>query len=547
MKKAIPFIFGMIILWSCTVAAFSNEHTDPLDIHDESVAIKETGEWTIGEYVDDFGDGTGEKYIKSISKGTFSNTATNGSDLRVITFFDLETEVFSFRLLEYNESKATYFDNDRLRILFKFGDEIEEYSLYGTPLNGDLRLRKAKEENVLFNNLDNGNDARCVIYIASSKYSFTISSDGFSDALDVILGDKYKEAERLLSEKEYDQAIEAFENLNGYSDSAQKILEAKYKKAEQFLSEKKYDKAIVVFEDLDGYGDSTQKINETKYKKAESLFNDEKYSKAQELFASLDDYSDSVQMVERCKELITDKENKKKYKQAERDMESGDYDAAIEIFSVLGEYSDSKDRVQECLNKKYQKAVSKYENGEFQEAQDIFISLGEYLDAQSKAQNIQPILDQKYSEDLASAYLAAETDLSMAGEYLTMIPQSYEPAKNLHQIYARYIPYSGNFKLMQSGYNSEESFMSTFVVTNDGNVMWCAKKTDSEFHINGIEKMGIEELKEVNDMEVNIQFENERGKNIETHVRFGNDIIQIETTNTLKTDNSFLSYIGYKE
>ena len=119
----------------------------------------------------------------------------------------------------------------------------------------------------LYNNLADGNDARCVIYIDSSKYSFTIPADGFSDAIRILYEDKYKEAEQLLSDIKYDEAIEAFENLNSYSDSADKILEAEYEKAG-------------------------------------SLIDEGKYEEAQELFTSLEDYAYSAKMVEKCKELI---------------------------------------------------------------------------------------------------------------------------------------------------------------------------------------------------------------------------------------------------
>ena len=302
------FVVCVTLFFGLSMTAICDENTD-------SVVIEETGAWTVDEYVDDFGDGIGIKYAKSIAEGTFSNSATNGSDLTVITFFDPEIEEFSFRLLEYNNSKANYYDGDLLRILFKFDDEIEEHLLQGSSISGDLCLSVYKEYEEaqdltdslsndpdpekayskaglelallavslahspekssgyyqLYNNLADGNDARCVIYIDSSKYSFTIPADGFSEAISVLYEDKYKEAEQLLSEKKYDEAIEAFENLNGYSDSADKILEAEYEKAG-------------------------------------SLIDEGKYEEAQELFTSLEDYADSAKMVEKCKELIKEEE-----------------------------------------------------------------------------------------------------------------------------------------------------------------------------------------------------------------------------------------------
>jgi len=49
--------------------------------------INDIGEWGIGDYVDDFGDKTGEHYIYQVVYGTFSNSATAGSTLKVTLTF----------------------------------------------------------------------------------------------------------------------------------------------------------------------------------------------------------------------------------------------------------------------------------------------------------------------------------------------------------------------------------------------------------------------------------------------------------------------------
>ena len=56
--------------------------------------------------------------------------------------------------------------------------------MFGTAPNGDLYLGALNDEdgNWFVDTLCGGNDIKCVIYIGSSKYNFTISSNGFSDA-----------------------------------------------------------------------------------------------------------------------------------------------------------------------------------------------------------------------------------------------------------------------------------------------------------------------------------------------------------------------------
>ena len=470
-RKTISFMAGIVMSLGISPIVFCDEGVNEIVDNSDSIVIEEVGDWIVDEYVDDFGDGIGVKYMKSIAEGTFSNTATDGSELSIITFFDPESEEFSFRLLEYNKSKATYYDNDLLRILFKFDDEIEEHYLQGTSPNGDLCLSYSKELNKaqevsdafsadpetasskmsldtlltildiisspehsgyyrLYENLLAGNDARCVIYIDSSKYSFTISADGFSNALDVIYTEKYNEADQLLSKKEYDQAIEAFENLNGYSDTEERILEAKYKKAEalldngefeeakklfssiemysnsaemvaeceekikeqqyddaiEYLEKGEYDDAIKAFTELNKYKDSVEKIKEAKYQKAKDKMDIKEYAEAKKLFEALGDYLDSSDKVTECESFITEAKNEEKYNKAEQAFKSKDYDKAISIFSELGEYKNSKDRIQECLDKKYKNAVETFNQGKYEEAHDLFISLGDYLDAESKAE-----------------------------------------------------------------------------------------------------------------------------------------------------------------
>lgn len=49
--------------------------------------IDDIGKWGIGNYVDDFGDPTGDQFVYQVINGTFSNTATAGSILRVTLNF----------------------------------------------------------------------------------------------------------------------------------------------------------------------------------------------------------------------------------------------------------------------------------------------------------------------------------------------------------------------------------------------------------------------------------------------------------------------------
>ena len=53
------------------------------------VMAKDNSIWTLEQSVDDFGDKSGNPVIQSEITGTFSNTATSESDLKVIAYIIL--------------------------------------------------------------------------------------------------------------------------------------------------------------------------------------------------------------------------------------------------------------------------------------------------------------------------------------------------------------------------------------------------------------------------------------------------------------------------
>ena len=77
------------------------------------------GDWYENEYVDDFGDSTGKIFCASICQGTFENTATSEEDLAVVVFYEPRKESLTFRLLEYENKKATYLDSDEIAFKYK--------------------------------------------------------------------------------------------------------------------------------------------------------------------------------------------------------------------------------------------------------------------------------------------------------------------------------------------------------------------------------------------------------------------------------------------
>lgn len=201
MKKVISLILALVMCLSLCACDRKNDTPETTlaptaEATEETQAVENIPNWVLDNVVDDFGDATGEQVIKGVFTGTFSNTATSNSDLTVLVFYDFDDDVFYFRLLEYTDRKATYLSGDTITFKTKLvngsSNDITEYTLKGNGPNGDLILTNSSKGNKTYNTsltlrtgLYYGGDLKCVIEIGSSKYSFTIYSDGFGEMFDL--------------------------------------------------------------------------------------------------------------------------------------------------------------------------------------------------------------------------------------------------------------------------------------------------------------------------------------------------------------------------
>ena len=143
-----------------------------------------SGDWLVGETVDEFGDSTGSTFCYTTCMGTFTNSATSGSDLAAGVYYVSSRQVFLFRLLEYNKTDATYLSNADISIKCKVDEYVFDDTLLGDAPNGYLILpSNNKSYKKIYDYLIEGKEIRTVIYIDNSKYSFAISGNGFKDAL----------------------------------------------------------------------------------------------------------------------------------------------------------------------------------------------------------------------------------------------------------------------------------------------------------------------------------------------------------------------------
>ena len=236
--------------------------------------------------------------------------------------------------------------------------------------------------------------AACAAVIAASLVTIKV----------IIPTVKYNNAVELFNNKQYAEALEAFETLDGYKDSAELVVRSKYNKAIGLMNDEQYEEAISWFEQVKDYKD-TKKIIVTcqdaiKYNSAMELMKNEQYEEAITAFEALDGYKDSAEQIKNCETACETTLKDIKYNNAVSLMNEEKYEEAIALFGSLSGYKDSNAQKTACETAletalkdiKYNNAVSLMNNGKYKEASDIFLTIFSYKDSSVKKVECDKIL-----------------------------------------------------------------------------------------------------------------------------------------------------------
>lgn len=147
---------------------------------------------------------------------------------------------------------------------------------------------------------------------------------------------QYKDATKLLEQKEFQEAIDGFEALGDYKNSADMVSETKYQWAESLLAEKSYDEAYAKFKEIQDYSDAADRMKDVRYTEADDYLKSCAYLKAIELLERLGDYKDSQTRVLEAN-----------YLWAEDYLKQGQLEEALMCFEKAGLYKDAKARADE--------------------------------------------------------------------------------------------------------------------------------------------------------------------------------------------------------
>jgi len=169
------------------VSSFSAEYEVAKAKAEEAARIRKLnnlGNFYIGNYVDDFGDSTGSKFIGYKGSGTFSNSATEGSRLSFWIAIDGPTD-FDISLYEYAGKNPVkdIFGGDAFVMRFRYSDITGEV----TCKNAGDRISCGPTNSArLVDALKQAGQLKFSIYnqrTTSSQYSFVVNANGFSNAL----------------------------------------------------------------------------------------------------------------------------------------------------------------------------------------------------------------------------------------------------------------------------------------------------------------------------------------------------------------------------
>lgn len=251
---------------------------------------------------------------------------------------------------------------------------------------------------------------------------------------------KYEDAQKLVREGAYDEAITAFTEIDGYEDSSKYLM---YIKAIQMAESGQRDLAVSTLTTLGDFADS--KMLAIYYQAQEDEAKQE-YESADALYRTIATFKDSAERIAAIPDLILDRdfanskiqverygdcsamiallgetysadENKMKqqiYDYAQERLECKGYDTAYELFQALSwcKYNDSAVRMKDVV---YAYAQDEMSQGEYQTALDALSSLTDYPAAEEPIRECRYQLAMQAEAD--GRYAKAYAEYIDLGEY----------------------------------------------------------------------------------------------------------------------------------
>ena len=174
----------------------------------------------------------------------------------------------------------------------------------------------------------------------------------------------YLEADALLSQGNYDEAMERFAALGDYQDAAERGNQAEYLLAEELAKTGDYQEAERHFKALGDYEDAAERFLQTRYDHAMALWKQKEYSLAISILSELKkiDYQDSAEQWLACE-----------LEQIDSFIEQGSYQKAYAQLGSATFDSATRERTRKAISSAaYAQAESYYSKGKYKDAGNLF-------------------------------------------------------------------------------------------------------------------------------------------------------------------------------
>ncbi|MDE6709472.1 MAG: hypothetical protein K2J76_03170, partial [Oscillospiraceae bacterium] len=329
---------------------------------------------------------------------------------------------------------------------------------------------------------------------------------------------RYKNAEKLFSQADYDAAEEIFAELGNYSESSDYIIRCRYERASELMANGQYPEAADAFTLLDGYGNSDELVQECMLKIAEEHMENGEFEAAMsvykaagkgelaetaaaeraEKYAAEGDYFAAYDLAERY--CGSDISTEYFYLGAEKARKDGDFKTAADSFYKLGNYKNSAELAEECTYEFYRAEYAK--NGASEETTRGFYFLGDFRDSYDMyLQNAYEYGVKCFDEENFAAaaamfrnavsYKDSGGQLYLARYELAKSLENDDPAsaKSIFSMLGNYRDSASHKsttarKVSESwyadGYTSVGDYCTTFFRRNDMLTVYCTAGTDSQ-------------------------------------------------------------------
>ena len=163
-------------------------------IKEEKEYEKSLGKWQLRNFVDDFGDSTSSKYIKTQVEGTFSNSATSNSYLFAEVLFTKSAIGIFFHEYNISSPNARFIEDDYILATVNLKNSKGETLFLGSSLewgdDGGISFRRKSndpdDDYTKFKNFIQNNTGKIKVVVKDrfgSSYLFSIDSTGFTEGL----------------------------------------------------------------------------------------------------------------------------------------------------------------------------------------------------------------------------------------------------------------------------------------------------------------------------------------------------------------------------